>query len=349
MLVHFNRLYGIRTSGVIFLFWFLLTLLSVPRVVTEFRGSNERAENGTENNWDTYNFISFIIGFLMSALMLLLNFFVDAQPAQTKYPVPDKPCPELSASFPSKIFYQWYDKFIWLGYKNPLEDKDMWSLKPEDASPEVAPLFLSYWNKSVAKSSQIQPMPNEQSAAFKKSSASVNFASSKPKKTASIVPALVKAFGATFAFGSCLKLVQDTLTFASPQILKLLINFVSSDEPDWKGYLYAGLLFGVASTQTLFLSQYFHRMFLVGLRIRTSLISAIFRKALVLSNSARKSSTVGEIVNLMSVDAQRFMDLVTYLNMIWSAPLQITLAIYFLWQFLGPSVLAGLAVMISKY
>lgn len=34
----------------------------------------------------------------------------------------------------------------------------------------------------------------------------------------------------------------------------------------------------------------------------------------------------------MSVDAQRFMDLITYINMIWSAPLQVVLALYFLWQ-----------------
>lgn len=54
-----------------------------------------------------------------------------------------------------------------------------------------------------------------------------------------------------------------------------------------------------------------------------------------MSNTARKESTVGEIVNLMSVDAQRFTDLTTYLNMIWSAPLQIALALYFLWETLG--------------
>ncbi|KAG8311146.1 Canalicular multispecific organic anion transporter 1 [Homalodisca vitripennis] len=69
-------------------------------------------------------------------------------------------------------------------------------------------------------------------------------------------------------------------------------------------------------------------------------------QALRISNTARKESTVGEVVNLMSVDAQRFMDLTAYLNMLWSAPLQISLALYFLWQTLGPSVLAGLAVMI---
>lgn len=346
MLVHFNRVHGIRTSGLLFIFWFLFTLLSIPRLRTEIRLAGERAEEGTQNSFDHYSFISFDIFFVVSALILFLNCFVDGEPTETKYTKPDLPCPELGASFLSKVFYAWFDKFIWLGYKRPLENKDLWSMKPEDMSTEVTPLFLKYWNKSVAKSSQVEPANGIASATFKKSSASVNFSSTKPKKQASILPALIKAFGGTFLFGSCLKLFQDVLTFASPQVLRLIIDFVGGDEPAWRGYLYAGLLFGIASTQTLFLAQYFHRMFLVGLRIRTALISAIFRKALVMSNTARKESTVGEIVNLMAVDAQRFMDLVTYLNMIWSAPLQISLAIYFLWGILGPSVLAGLAVMI---
>lgn len=67
---------------------------------------------------------------------------------------------------------------------------------------------------------------------------------------------------------------------------------------------------------------------------------------LKLSNAARRTSTVGEIVNLMSVDAQRFNDMMTYINMIWSGPVQITISIYFLWVTLGPSILAGVGVMI---
>ncbi|ETE72132.1 Multidrug resistance-associated protein 1, partial [Ophiophagus hannah] len=90
-----------------------------------------------------------------------------------------------------------------------------------------------------------------------------------------------------------------------------------------------------------------------------SLSAVSLAKALVITNSARKTSTVGEIVNLMSVDAQRFMDLATYINMVWSAPFQVMLALYLLWQGgrgltslrwspqnLGPSVLAGVAVML---
>ena len=69
-------------------------------------------------------------------------------------------------------------------------------------------------------------------------------------------------------------------------------------------------------------------------------------QALRLSNKARHTSTVGEIVNLMSVDAQRLMDLMSYLNMIWSAPLQIVLSLVFLYLTMRPSIFAGFAVMI---
>jgi len=48
----------------------------------------------------------------------------------------------------------------------------------------------------------------------------------------------------------------------------------------------------------------------------------------------------------MSVDAQRFMDLATNLHLIWSAPLQIALSIIFLYIAMGPSVFAGVGVMI---
>lgn len=65
-----------------------------------------------------------------------------------------------------------------------------------------------------------------------------------------------------------------------------------------------------------------------------------------MSNESHKTSTVGEIVNLMSVDAQRIQDVTGYLYMAWSAPLIIGVALYLLWGILGPSVLAGLGAII---
>ena len=51
-------------------------------------------------------------------------------------------------------------------------------------------------------------------------------------------------------------------------------------------------------------------------------------------------------MNLMSVDAQRLMDLMAYVNVIWSAPLQIIVSLYFLYNTMGVSILAGVGVMI---
>ncbi len=69
-------------------------------------------------------------------------------------------------------------------------------------------------------------------------------------------------------------------------------------------------------------------------------------QSLKLSSAARRLSTVGEIVNLMSVDAQKLQDAPGFMHMVWSTPLVITITVYFLWQQVGPSVLAGVAVMV---
>lgn len=55
---------------------------------------------------------------------------------------------------------------------------------------------------------------------------------------------------------------------------------------------------------------------------------------------------MGEMVNLMSVDAQRLMELMTYIQVLWSAPLQISIAVYFLYSTMGVSILAGVTVMV---
>ncbi|XP_043683571.1 multidrug resistance-associated protein 1 isoform X5 [Vespula pensylvanica] len=334
VLLFYNKKYGMRTSGLLFFFWFLLVLCGIVQFRSLLRQNS--------NEEPTYLFVSYMIYYSLVISMFLLNFIVDAEPKYSEYPLVERPCPEQNSSFPSRLIFAWFDSLAWKGFKKPLESTDLWSMNPEDTASEIVPKFGRHWSKTSKKGDNVQ----NAKASFRKSSGQVDFDNDRRKKVSSILPALCKAFGATFLFGAVLKLIQDIMTFISPQLLKLLIRFVSGGEPLWKGYFYAILLLITATLQTLVLSQYFHRMFLVGLRIRTALITAIYRKAMRMSNSARKESTLGEIVNLMSVDAQRFMDLTAYINMIWSAPLQIILALSFLWEKLGPAVLAGLAVMI---
>ena len=77
-----------------------------------------------------------------------------------------------------------------------------------------------------------------------------------------------------------------------------------------------------------------------------SVITAVYRKSLRLSMSAKQADTVGNCLNLMAVDARRLNDWLPYLHNMWSSPLQIVISMVMLWEQIGPAVLAGLAVML---
>lgn len=60
-----------------------------------------------------------------------------------------------------------------------------------------------------------------------------------------------------------------------------------------------------------------------------------------MNNDTKKSSTVGEIVNLMSVDCGRVEDLNQMIMFSVSVPTRFFLCVVLLWRTLGPSVLVG--------
>ncbi|KAB1263533.1 Multidrug resistance-associated protein 1 [Camelus dromedarius] len=307
---------------------------------------------------DVFRDTTFYIYFSLVLIQLVLSCLSDRSPLFSETINDPNPCPESSASFLSRITFWWITGMMVRGYRQPLESTDLWSLNKEDTSEEVVPVLVKNWKKECAKSRK-QPVKivySSKDPAKLKGSSKVDVneeaealivRSPQKERDPSLFKVLYKTFGPYFLMSFLFKALHDLMMFAGPEILKLLINFVNDKKaPDWQGYFYTALLFVSACLQTLVLHQYFHICFVSGMRIKSAVIGAVYRKALVITNAARKSSTVGEIVNLMSVDAQRFMDLATYINMIWSAPLQVILALYLLWLNLGPSVLAGVAVMI---
>lgn len=69
-------------------------------------------------------------------------------------------------------------------------------------------------------------------------------------------------------------------------------------------------------------------------------------QSLKLSSVGRKGFTTGEIVNLVAVDTQRVFDFTLIYNLLWSAPLQITIAFFLLYNQLGLASLAGIGVLL---
>ncbi|XP_064218526.1 multidrug resistance-associated protein 1 isoform X3 [Aotus nancymaae] len=352
-LIQLERRKGVQSSGIMLTFW-LVALLCALAILRSKIMTALKADARVDLFRDT----SFYVYFTLVLIQLVLSCFSDRSPLFSETIHDPNPCPESSASFLSRITFWWITGLMVQGYRQPLESSDLWSLNKEDTSEQVVPVLVKNWKKEFAKSRKqpVKVVYSSKDPAKPKGSSKVDVNEEvealivkSPQKewNPSLFKVLYKTFGPYFLMSFFFKAIHDLLMFAGPEILKLLISFVNdTTAPDWQGYFYTVLLFVSACLQTLLLHQYFHICFVSGMRIKTAVIGAVYRKALVITSSARKSSTVGEIVNLMSVDAQRFMDLATYINMVWSAPLQVILALYLLWLNLGPSVLAGVAVMV---
>lgn len=52
---------------------------------------------------------------------------------------------------------------------------------------------------------------------------------------------------------------------------------------------------------------------------------------------------------MMSVDVQRFLDLMQFISVIWYGPIQIIISLWLLWNQLGPASLAGLACLLLNF
>ena len=84
----------------------------------------------------------------------------------------------------------------------------------------------------------------------------------------------------------------------------------------------------------------------IGTQFRNALISAIYRKSLILSPAARQSSSTGQIVNMFANDTGQLQRLMFFLGMIALAPVQIAICLALIYQQVGNATWVGLGLMI---
>ncbi|XP_039213001.1 canalicular multispecific organic anion transporter 1 isoform X2 [Crotalus tigris] len=354
-----------RDSGILFLFLNFSLINGIFQLQTLIRQAVQGAIT------DVPRFSFFLGSYGLQLLLLSISVISDVAPEMKEAA---KKNPEITASFLSSITFHWYNSMVVKGYRKPLEIDDLWDLRDSEKTQQVFCTFeksmkvgvrkaqrkLEIWHRKRKQHLTATDLTNGLSKAQSQDALVLEEKEKKPKKVVIageqskdyyakhwLIVALFQTCAGKLLKSVALKVVHDFLVFVNPQLLKMMINFVSDPKAyPWQGYLFALLLFVTALVQSFCLQQYFQLCFEVGMNLRTSLMAAIYKKALTVSNVTRKESTVGETVNLMSVDAQRFMDFAVYMHQLWSSPLQIIISLVFLWAELGPSVLAGIGVMV---
>ncbi|XP_065206736.1 multidrug resistance-associated protein 1-like [Planococcus citri] len=338
-----NKKRGLRTSPFMFFFWLSLVICSWPHYITEIKTALYDRES-----LRVYPYVSNIFYFPMILSMFILELFIDSSPQLLSCPPIKNLPPNTRVSFFNNLFGFWYDSFAFRAFRQSIELKDLWNLENQDRLDYLVPMFSSYWSaaedENEKKRKQHMVKLREKFNGYQ--SSVIPYKKIQDPKPVSIIPILWKCFGWTYISATIFKALVDVMMFANPQILNLLIGFEDSNEPLWHGILYAVMLLILGIFQMIFLNNYVFRIFRMGLQMRSTLMAVIYRKALRISNNAKKSFSLGDITNLMSVDAQRFYDVHLYLNMAISAPFTISASLYFLWRTVGWSAFAGLFVML---
>lgn len=177
---------------------------------------------------------------MISFTIFALNFFADVGKNATK-----KENPELYASFPSRIIFQWYQPFVVKAWKQQLTQNDFWTTEEKNSSEKLSKIF----SKNYEKYSKVST-------------------------------ALWWTFFSEFLITSVFKLASDILVFLVPMIIDLIITFTKENEPKWRGFFYAGLLLTVIFLKVVIGTQYSFKINKIGFRSMTALKSIIFQKSL---------------------------------------------------------------------
>ncbi|PAA57843.1 hypothetical protein BOX15_Mlig011089g1 [Macrostomum lignano] len=374
-----KRLIG--ASAMMFFFYMMSLVVSVPVLYTRIIMSSDAG-----SVLDVYGLTTFSSYLALLLTQLVLTCIYDsgltpadeaddsptatgsvgaagAVPAAERQPV----FAECRSSIISRLTFSWLDRSVLNAYRKEIGEADVNRLDPSLRVRTVHGEFVRYFPPLVALSrSERDAAEQQENLSFTHhrvnadteqlvdsgvsegdqlhSNDSRDGAGGRHRRK--LLPALWKAFGSQLILSWSIMMIHGLLAFANPFLLESLINFSTNGEELWHGILYTFLFFVVAVLSSITFHASFQLSLTCGIKFRSALIASIYRKSLTLTQESRARSTVGEIVNLMTVDSNKIADSIPFFWAMLVSPVQIVIALVMLWAQLGTAVLAGIGIFV---
>ncbi|CAH1738402.1 unnamed protein product [Aphis gossypii] len=234
--------------------------------------------------------------------------------------------PRNNANIFEIISYSWLLNLFKTGRKRDLEENDLYITLSDHTSSLLGNELEKKWKLELASAFKLKRKP-------------------------SLMRALIRMSATEYMFyGFLLSVDKIILKMSQPLFIGGVLSYFNPNETEKAdlGYAYMcafGLVFSMFTSmvlQNVTLIEILH----CGMKMRIACCSMIFRKSLCLSNTATGKTTVGQVINLLSNDVNRFDRAATFLHYLWIGPLQSIVVTYFLWQEIGVSSLLSIVIMI---
>ncbi|CAK7324075.1 unnamed protein product [Dovyalis caffra] len=227
--------------------------------------------------------------------------------------------PFATAGFFNKMSFWWLNPLMTKGREKTLDDEDIPKLREADRAESCYMKFLEQLN-------------NQKQAE-----------SSQPSLLWTIILCHWKDILISGFFASL-----KVLTLSAGPLLLNAFILVAEGKAGFKyeGYVLALTLFFSKCLESLSQRQWYFRSRIIGLKVRSLLTAAIYKKQLRLSNVGRLMHSGGEIMNYVTVDAYRIGEFPFWFHQTWTTSFQLCISLVILFRAVGLATFAALVVII---
>ncbi|KAK7391290.1 hypothetical protein VNO78_19704 [Psophocarpus tetragonolobus] len=220
----------------------------------------------------------------------------------------------------SRMSFCWMNPLMKRGKEKTLQDEDIPKLGEADQAESCYLLFLEQWNRLKQKEPSSQP---------------------------SVLKAIIMCHWKAILISGFFALLKVIALSCGPLLLNSFILVAEGHESfKYEGYVLAISLVSTKIIESLSQRQWYFRTRLIGIKVRSLLIAAIYKKQLRLSNAARMVHSGGEIMNYVNVDANRIGEFPYWFHQTWTTSVQLCIALVVLFRAVGLATFASLAVIV---
>ena len=158
---------------------------------------------------------------------------------------------------------------------------------------------------------------------------------------------LARAFYIEYIISLLLVFPLAAAHLAQPILIRQIVLFLKDQSglATYRGYSYALALFASAIVQAIIPQQIAFRNARIGMRIRNTLSSSIYKHLLTINAAAIHQTTTAQTINLMANDAGKFEEFSVFAHAVLLVPLETLLTFALLWRYIGLPTLFGYAVL----
>ncbi|EGI58008.1 Putative multidrug resistance-associated protein lethal(2)03659 [Acromyrmex echinatior] len=246
--------------------------------------------------------------------------------------------PRADANIFSVLTFSWILRTFWVGYHRDLEVTDLYTPLKEHTSDILGDKLAKAWQKECeAYQCRLKQV--------------VKSGSQKKIKEPSLMKVLMKCFGLKIIlYGICATFAEIVIRgMLQPLLVGQMLHYFNSMDVD-KLHAYScavGII--LCSAFNVFVTH----LTLMGithmsLKIRVACYSLIYRKTLKMTRTALSETTIGQIVNLLSNDINRFEVYLIFLHSLWFGPLETIILTYVMYYVIdiGVSSIIGVAALL---